>query len=694
MRNVVLTAGFLLGGITCCLRLFAADEHLAAWWKFDEGGGRTALDSISGNCDAIKGNFRHIEGVSGSGIKCDGFTTRIVREAEDAPRLADALTIEVWVAPQAYPRNWCAIVDQEREHKAGYFFGIDAFGRVALHLAIDGKWYECTSEKGISYMEKWSHIAGTFHKDRGIVPYIDGEAAGESAVRGRLTFADDTDLQIGRNHKETKMNRELLVRPRVNFPISYSFDGVIDELKIYDRALSAEQIKQAYHVAKPEGGPPLKWRKLPEVASGPSRFGAVYCKLKFYPEWDALWRVHDHPDIVVSFDEGSYKMVFWRGTNYNMNLVTEDGKWVGDQSAEEGGGGTIGCCEHMSDKQCRYAHVRIIENHDARVVVHWRYALCDVLYKIARQDRLTGWGAWADEYYCIYPDGVAVRYFQVHGVNGCSITEPAALNNPGEKAEYNLHVEAVTTANTEGEIRSHSWDPWPSSGRTRAPFTNALPNANISVVNFKSVSKPYYIYEAGTSIIPYGGGAKELRKEYSKFPTWNHWPTSLDPSDGHYPVVPDRVTSSAVTSPEPPMKQRPDGSVEGRFIMGLTDKPIEQLAPLARSWLEPPKLVSKGFRSEGYSRDQRAYVWVKETRQEVNLDFVLAASERSPMVNPAFVIRKWGQVDALLKIDGKRIKRGRDFRSGHRHTVEGSDLIVWMRTESTNPVRISVSPVI
>jgi hypothetical protein len=377
-----------------------------------------------------------------------------------------------------------------------------------------------------------------------------------------------------------------------------------------------------------------------------------------------------------------------------MNLVTEDGKWVGDQSAERGGGGTIGCCEHMSDKQCRYAHVRIIENHDARVVVHWRYALCDVLYKIARENRVTGWGAWADEYYYIYPDGVAVRYFQVHGVNGCSITEPAALNNPGEKAEDNLHVDALTTANMKGEIHSHSWDPWPGSGRIAAPFTNALPNANISVVNFKSVSKPYYIYEPGTRIIPYGGGIKEVRTEYSKFPTWNHWPVSFEASDGHYPVVADRVTSSAVTSPEPPMKRRVGGSVEGRFIMGLTDKPIEKLAPLARSWLQPArlKIISKGFHCEGYSRDQRAYILARETEQQSGLEFELPASEESPVVNPAFVIENWGEADAALKINGRRVNRGMVLRFGHRHSLEGSDLVVWLMLESVEPVRILLSP--
>jgi hypothetical protein len=651
---------------------------------------------MSGRQDAIKGNFTYIEGVSGRGIKLDGFTTQIMRRAEDSPRLTDSLTIEAWVAPQAYPRNWCAIVNQEKDRKAGYFFGIDAFGHVGLHLAVEGNWYECTSKATIPFMEKWSHVAGTFDKDAGIAVYVDGKVAGTLPVKGSFTLATDVDLQIGRNLTQMKMDPELLVRPRVNFPIDYSFDGIIDEVKIYDRALSAEEIRQAYEAGRPEARPPLKWRKLPALPAGPTAFGAVYCKLNFYPEWDALWRVHDYPDIVVNFDDAPYKMVFWRGTNYNMNLVTENGKWVGDQSAERGGGGTIGCCEHMSDKQCRYAHVRMIENHDARVVVHWRYALCDVLYKIAREDRLTGWGAWADEYYYIYPDGVAVRYFQVHGVDGCSITEPAALNNPGEKAEDNLHVEAITTANMAGAIRSHSWDPWPSSGGTGAPFTNALPNANISVVNFRSVSKPYYIYEPPTSIIPYGGGAKELRTEYSRFCTWNHWPCSLEPSDGHYPVAADRVTSSAVTSPEPPMKQRPDGSVEGRFIMGLTDKPIEELAPLARSWLQPPqlKIIASGFSSEGYSRDQRAYLLVTETKQEMNLEFELPAAEESPVVNPAFVIRNWGEADAVLKIDGEIVKPGRNFRFGRHRTIEGTDLVVWTMKECTKPVKVSISPVV
>jgi hypothetical protein len=305
-----------------------------------------------------------------------------------------------------------------------------------------------------------------------------------------------------------------------------------------------------------------------------------------------------------------------------------------------------------------------------------------------------GWGAWADEYYYIYPDGVAVRSFTVHGIGGgCSITEPASLNNPGERAEDNLEIEACILANMAGQVRAYRWDPWPSSGDIAAPFTNALPNANISVVNFKSKSKPFYIYEPGVSIIPYGGGLVELR-DYSKFPTWNHWPVCQAPSDGRYAFAADRVSSSAVTSPEPRMTKRQDGALTGRFIMGLTNAPIEKLAAVARSWLQPPEIRAIGgdFTAEGYSRDQRAFILAANRPDSgATLELNIAATEGSPLVNPALVIRNWGRGGAELRIDGKKINRGKQFRFSHYHRLNGSDLILWIKKEARKPMTVLLS---
>ena len=56
----------------------------------------------------------------------------------------------------------------------------------------------------------------------------------------------------------------------------------------------------------------------------------------------------------------------------------------------------------------------------ARVVVHWRYPLVDVLHVLANHRDDTGWGDWADWYYYIYPDGGAAKQRSVKIVAGRS----------------------------------------------------------------------------------------------------------------------------------------------------------------------------------------------------------------------------------------------------------------------------------
>ena len=117
-------------------------------------------------------------------------------------------------------------------------------------------------------------------------------------------------------------------------------------------------------------------------------------------------------DVVIRFDDSPIRLVFWQGMAYEPAWVTENGKWYTDEFLEAYG--PPGCtggedCEPMSDKQTRYAHVSIVQNSDARAVIHWRYALSETRnYSGSFADPLTGWFDWADEYWTVYPDGVAV----------------------------------------------------------------------------------------------------------------------------------------------------------------------------------------------------------------------------------------------------------------------------------------------
>ena len=69
--------------------------------------------------------------------------------------------------------------------------------------------------------------------------------------------------------------------------------------------------------AAPVAESEIQPRRMPSGPKGPGRFGAGYCKLKYYEQWDALWRVDEHPDVLVRFDQTPVRVVFWRGSRYS-----------------------------------------------------------------------------------------------------------------------------------------------------------------------------------------------------------------------------------------------------------------------------------------------------------------------------------------------------------------------------------------
>lgn len=436
--------------------------------------------------------------------------------------------------------------------------------------------------------------------------------------------------------------------------------------------------------------------KLPSGADGPARFGAVYAKLKYTLEWDKRWRVSEDADVVVQFDGGPYKFVFWRGCSYIPCWVTEHtGPWFTNEFFERRGwlGGGDSMMEPMSDKQCRYSHVRVVENNDARVVVHWRYTPCDLNYNQGYIDKETGWGDWADEYWTIYPDGIAMRRATLFSSgpleDWVEYHESIFINQPGTKPSDNIPWEAVTLANLDGETHSYKWE------RKFPPQFEKPASPCIQLVNFRTKYKQFSVVtpeELRVSAYP-----KDPRfKDSEYFNTWDAWPVSQDWSDARKATNFNKVSHSNLTHIRwKPYVENPEKRT-WLMLTGMTDKKAGELAPLARSWLRAPKLKLSGsdFASEGYDPTQRAYVLTcNKAGKPTPLSLQLEASKNSPVVNPAFVIKNWGTDGVSLKINGKKIERGKDFRFGHRHRFRSSDLVIWIRTESTKPIKISLLPV-
>ena len=663
---------------------FAETNGLVAAWHFDEGSGRATTEAVSGKPDSFVGYLMFDQGVRGSGLKFDGFTSLLARPAKDLPNFGPALTVEAWIAPQEYSWAWTGIVDHDQNAQAGFFLGINHLGQVGFYAAVDGKWLGCDSKEPLPLL-KWAHVAGTFDPATGFRLYVNGQPVGANEAKGNFTPAVGLDLLIGMSHRKqypTLTERE----PSKKFVSNMNFDGLIDEVRISNRALTADEIQTSFTENLPTNSQPLQYRHIPTGPEGLARFGAYYTNLKYCPEWDRLWRVADHPDIVVQFDESPTKLIFWRGTGYIPYWAAENGVCVADQGVESSG--PWGCCEAMSDKQCRYSNVRIIENTPARTVIHWRTASPDIRYESNNVNPETGWGEWTDEYYYTYPDGVSVRHQLVHsdGVKGwMEFQQTQTLNQPGTRPQDNLEAEAITVLNMNGETGSHIWDkPY---GRS----VKALAGANIQVTNLKAKNRHYVIGEEGAHWEPFSFGAPP----WTFFACWNHWPVAQLPNDGRVAAAPDRPSSSCCGTLYPVVHKLDDATVELRDLYGMTDQPVSTLVTLARSWNFPAelKLVGTAFESLGYDKNQRAYVLTcKSMVAPAALEFTLAGNAQSPVLNPAFVMKNWGDADVKLTMNGKAIPRGKDFRFGHQQTLDGTDLVVWIKTETQAPLTLGFVP--
>lgn len=671
-------------------------------WSFDEGSSETLKANLAKDGDDLEGMWRIVPGVKGQAIEFDGYTTELSRDAKKIPVLGNAFTVSAWVALNNYPWNWVPVVDQSEFQQVGFSLEIDAFGHVALGASIDGVWKQVTSEETLP-LKKWVHITGIFQGDSGLTILIDGKAAGHLATAGNFWQARDTSLIIGRVRSPQNTFPAWISRPE---ELSYySLDGYLDEVNLVSRAISVEEDRQQIASVSPPKGDVIAYAVLPSGPPGAGPFGAMYASLKFEPSWDRLRRIGTDSDVVVRFRQSPMRLVFWQGTNYIPAWVTENGKWYTDEFLETWGKGCPGAgdCEPMSDKQSRYSHVSILASSDARAVIHWRYALSEARnYEGADADPRTGWFDWADEYWTVYPDGVAVRKQVLHSA-ALDAThewqETIIINSPGQRPEDNIEPDALTLENMAGQTATYHWELKKDHAFTlpKGPAKLDQPeNANIQIVHLKSAQNPFEIVAPkGVSFDTYN-----FEPSYSTFEWWDHWPVAQLVSSGRVAVTADRASHSSLSHIYWPAYAETADTMTKLLLCGLTgrDGATTNLLPLARSWSSPPeaRLRGSGSGNVQYDPAQRAFV-VNHTGDDVKgpLAVEIESSSDHPLVDPALVIEQWRTSGDMLPrvrvtVDGKHLDV--PVRVGIEHHLDGDQAAIYMEMTTKQPVEIEVDP--
>ena len=197
---------------------------LVAAYSFNAGSGSSVADSSGrGNAGVVSGAAWSGVGRFGSALSFDGVNDWVTVADAGSLDLTSRMTLEAWVRPAALG-GWRTVVFKERAGGVVYgLYGDQAGGRPLGQVFIGGERNAVGSS--LLPLNVWSHLATTF--DGSVVRlYVNGTLVGSSAVSGSMA-ASTGSLRIGGNSVWSEW-----------------FAGLIDEVRLYNRALSAGEIQQ------------------------------------------------------------------------------------------------------------------------------------------------------------------------------------------------------------------------------------------------------------------------------------------------------------------------------------------------------------------------------------------------------------------------------------------------------------------
>ena len=215
-------------------------KGLVGYWGFDEGEGATAYnaaDTGSVNDGTLTNDPKWTQGKKGGALSFDGENDYVEVADNDSLDITNKITMEAWVNV-IDPSVESVIV--QKHNSTGYAHSNYAMEIRSNQLRVwfgDGTNYRIYS--GGSPATGWIHVVGVISSANDIKGYINGiEVSGSYSGSATTITANNQILKIGLK------------------TISYGgFNGEIDEVRIYDRALSAEEVRHHYN----RGAPVAHW---------------------------------------------------------------------------------------------------------------------------------------------------------------------------------------------------------------------------------------------------------------------------------------------------------------------------------------------------------------------------------------------------------------------------------------------------
>ena len=218
-----------------------------AWYKIDEGAD-TVINDSSGN--GLTGTLTlgaspstataWANGAAGkinSSMDFDGTDDYILVADNTALDITKAITIAAWVRPDTISAccHWIVNKDDTTSQRSyGMFFAVNS-KLSSYFFKSDSTAYQVDSDNNIVPTGQWSHVAVTYDTDTAVAQYyVNGKS-----VKTNIITSVSGPIQA--------TTAEVTIGKRNYFASNWPFDGQIDDVRIFNYSLTAQQIRDVYN---------------------------------------------------------------------------------------------------------------------------------------------------------------------------------------------------------------------------------------------------------------------------------------------------------------------------------------------------------------------------------------------------------------------------------------------------------------
>jgi hypothetical protein len=201
----------------------AEGDGPVAVFGFEEDSGKTVVDaSGNGNHGKIKGAVRTGDGRHGKALIFDGVDDWVTVKHDASLNLSNGLTLEAWVYPLSQSKGNNAVMVKQAPKAEAYALYAEEEGDLPASYINDGDYHGVAGANRLP-ADTWSHLVATYDGANQRL-YVNGVQVAESPQTAMIRQSKGK-LRIGGN----SLGNEY-------------FHGYIDEVRIYNRALTPDEV--------------------------------------------------------------------------------------------------------------------------------------------------------------------------------------------------------------------------------------------------------------------------------------------------------------------------------------------------------------------------------------------------------------------------------------------------------------------